>query len=656
MVKSYFDKHLNQLIRNLENTVNPTIGLSAMPDDIPSILRNRNLVNNGVADNRFVVIPFITDTHYAQSTPTKTTRDGLSTTSADSLASLEHMNNVVEFAKRFNVDAIVHGGDVIDGKATVASTKSDLKKAVRVLRSAVNQEGKKVPVMIAKGNHDNNALFGRSQAGAAKDDMKYTIKGGILDKLLKEGSSSTPKVVYDEPYKNDTKFTTNFEGYLDMEEYRVLSKLLLENGRMSARNTTNKGGNLDTLDKILTSVTMTSAEKTAYNKLAGAKVDGRTLGKGTVLTSTQITTIRNLFFRAAKLRTRGSYCYMDIDRGTKGVRVIVLDAYDVPDTNLFEDTRNGSVKYPNRSRFPVPDYGSFGKKQVEWFANQALKTTREVVIFCHHAITGTPFTTDGGSKTYNNGGDTYWIGNIELIKRILDDFTKGSKSLHTTYSAIEYYSTGENTVSLVKDDVDKVKTPLYFYNSRTESGTSWKYDISNTEWVKASVQTDFTAQGPGTVITICNGHSHSDDMRRDITNKYISLRVNASTRSGSAFPANVGFDTVNFTNAETGKVTKRETTIARKPGNYTEDAWQVMVIDTQEKRVYMYTFGAGMIQENMVKHVSDTVNYNTDDTKQKLARTNPIMIDPRNTGVYPLRRFGYGPKVDELGIKGIQET
>lgn len=650
MVKPYFDKHINQLIRNLENEESMS-GLKPFPDDLPQIPRNRNLTAGGPVDSRYIVIPFITDTHYAKITKQGISRDGISTREEDSLASRDHVANVVEFAKRFNVDAIVHGGDLVDGKSTYASTVSDLKTIVGDLRKAVNQENKKVPVLIAKGNHDNNSSFARAQAGTSKDDMKYLVKGSVLDPILKTGASTTPSIVFDEPYKSDTSFTTKFKDFMDEEEYRVLSKLLLKNGRMSDRNSV-KGGNLDVLDEMLKSVSQSKTEATTYKKFAALAVEKRTLGTGSGLTTTEKNTIKKLFFKAAKARTQGSYCYIDI----KNVRVIVLDAYDLPGTTKYQQTRNLSEKRPNKAVFHASDYGAFGKRQVEWLANVALKTTKEVIIYCHQAITGTPFTLDGGPKTYNDTktGNSYFLGNIELVKRIIDDFIQGKSGTHTTYSAIKYYSTGANKFSLVKSslDPDKKKTPLYYYNSKPNGKYSLKYLISNAPRVKTSVKTNFTT--PGTLISFVNGHSHSDRMRKDITGKYVSVRTNASLRSASAFPNNTGFDSGIFQN-NNGSTTKRTNTLMRKPETYSEDSWQVMVIDTVAKRVYMYTFGAGMIKENMIQHISSPSSYPTSADKQALARLEPIDIDPRNTGVFPVRRFGYGPNISEKGIYGLQD-
>ena len=650
MVQSYFDRHLNQLIRNMENITNATTGLKVMPDSVPSIMRDRT------NDTRFLVMPVITDTHCAQATISEASRDGLSTTDKDSKMAFDHLDNIVEFAKRFNVDAIAHLGDIVDGKATVASTTADLKKAVGILRAAKSSGGATVPTLIAKGNHDNNALYGRKQTGDLKDDMKYTIKASVLDPILRQDAPAA--VVYDKPYQNQTSFTTTFDGFLQEEEYRVLSKLLIEDGRMSARNTT-KSGNLDVLDTILTSVTLSSAEKKAWNKFHALATAKRSFKKDeTGLTTAEVTTLKALFLRAAKARCRGSYCYIDFaNKGSKGIRVIVLDAYDVPDKTRFEVNRDSADKLFNRSEYPVPDFGAFGRRQVEWFAKVALKTTKEVVILCHHALTGTPFTTDGGSRTYNqNGeGDSYWIGNIELMKQIIDDFIAGTNGTHTTLSAIENYSKGAKKVSLAKPEADpgKTKTPLSFYNAAADqSGYTKhrKYRISNDSWVKTEVTTDFRTQGAGTIITICNGHSHNDKMRKDITGAYVAVRNNCSFRNAGSIPQKNGFDTVKFNSG-----TVKEKTIARKPGTYTQDSWQVMVVDTQTKQVFFHQFGVGQIKHSLAYHVTDPEAYSTDAKRLELVRTSPINIDPRYTPVFPIRRFGYGSQVNSQGVKGMQD-
>ncbi|AMW99201.1 phage tail spike protein [Rummeliibacillus stabekisii] len=97
-----------------------------------------------------IVIPFITDTHYAT--------DAFEDQQAK-LRSLYHINNVVEVTHQINCDVVVHGGDIVDGKTSNYLNKANLKTVV----DALNESD--CPVMFAKGNHDDNGLGDVRTAG-----------------------------------------------------------------------------------------------------------------------------------------------------------------------------------------------------------------------------------------------------------------------------------------------------------------------------------------------------------------------------------------------------------------------------------------------------------------------------------------------------------
>lgn len=564
-----------------------------------SILRN----SNRATDSRYVVIPFITDTHYdSASVDTGTALDynaigtGPCTAKYDTSLSIEHVRNVADFASRFNVDAIIHGGDIIDGKQPRATSVSNLKEVAEILSSTG------LPVSLAKGNHDDNCIYGKKWAPSAKKDMKYTIKGNVLDPIFRADKSN--KVVYDTGYLNSTNtFNTNFEDYMDPEEYRVMHKLMF--GDPSTGSFKMSAANLDVLSSMSKSLSLTSAQTTALNSFLAQTtptLSGQTATNKTILTK--------LFYDAAVARTRGSHNYIDFPN--QQVRVITLNSYDTP----YETDANGYNKYD------LTDFGGYGRAQVKWFAEKALKTNYKVVVFSHVAITGAPFTRDGGSS-----GDTFWFGNNELIKVILDMFINGEKGTVSTLGAIQKLSaTGVN----IKDAVNGY-TPLQAYNNVAN-----KKAISEHSYMKVTnLNVDFSAQGKGTVITTVSGHSHIAKMGLEVFGKYQAAMANCSLRESKIFPDNSGVDG-NFTDSKGVYHTKP---MLRKHQTYKEDAWEVMVIDTLENKVLFYQFGAGMIDETIAA--------------QSTAESNPGGLTP-STGMFPVRRLGYGSNVSLARKNGLQ--
>lgn len=106
--------------------------------------------------NTHVIIPFITDTHYAT--------DGMEYTQSK-LRSMDHIRNVVEITHQVDCDLVVHGGDLVDGKTSKALTLSNLQAVTAML----NQSD--CPVMFTKGNHDDNGLGDVRQYGAKGDGL-----------------------------------------------------------------------------------------------------------------------------------------------------------------------------------------------------------------------------------------------------------------------------------------------------------------------------------------------------------------------------------------------------------------------------------------------------------------------------------------------------
>lgn len=589
--KPYFDKHINQLIRNLEDKTDGTLvkanNLSILRDTVRS------------SDKRFLVIPFITDTHYdSSSVDQAASSDGLSTAASDDLRSWSHMENVAAFSERFNVDAVIHGGDIIDGKMARSNSVENLRTAMNIFKKS------NVPALFAKGNHDDNSIYDLKYGDAA-GDMKDAIKGNVLDPIFREGANS--RIQFDTSYLNSTRtFNPKFKNFMDPEEYRVSEKLFLGDPSTGSKNMSD--ANILVLTSMLKSITMTSTQSSAWTEFKAFASSTRNLTHLGEVNASYKTALTQAIYSAAVARTTGSYGYIDFPE--KNIRLIVLNSYDVP----YELDSNG------KSTFPLTDFGAYSKAQVEWFANTALQTTKEVVVFSHVALTGSPFTRDGGPRTYKqtDSGDDYWIGNTELMKAILDDFINGKDVYHTSKSAIKKYSqidstVNPNAISLIEGETPSpTNSPWYFYyNSRLK----YKAKITDHERVSTSITTNFEHQGPGTVITSISGHSHVARMGLDVTGSYTAAMSNSSLRDGKEFPLSTGLE--------------------RNPSTYREDASEVIVIDTIEKMVYFYPFGAGMINENLV--TADTTEF---------IETDPIKIKAKlvTDVLFPVRYLGYAGK------------
>lgn len=113
-------------------------------------------------DEKTVIIPFITDTHYNNN---DNHNDDYKARLKENLA---HMYNVVELSQQIQTDLIVHGGDMIDGRTTHDMANQNLYVAWR----AMSEAG--APLMVACGNHDNNFLS-YTKTGTSILDERYLI-------------------------------------------------------------------------------------------------------------------------------------------------------------------------------------------------------------------------------------------------------------------------------------------------------------------------------------------------------------------------------------------------------------------------------------------------------------------------------------------------
>ena len=121
------------------------------------------------------IIATITDTHYAT--------DALEDAAAKE-RSLEHIRNVVEITHQVDCDAVVHVGDLIDGKTSKALALANLRAVVKTLNTS------DAPTMFVKGNHDDNGLGDVRSYGAKGDalikpkEMASILRSEYLQKKI----------------------------------------------------------------------------------------------------------------------------------------------------------------------------------------------------------------------------------------------------------------------------------------------------------------------------------------------------------------------------------------------------------------------------------------------------------------------------------------
>lgn len=141
-----FDSRISAVESSVSN-------VNQQPDYIVSDMQNTNEKTLGKMNNNTLSFAYITDTHYESSTTNVTQY------------SKEHAANVADYSFFGNLDFIVHGGDVVDGKLPLVTTLKDL--------SAVGKEMNKADcdVFVTKGNHDDNSLYVSQQTTKLLSDM-----------------------------------------------------------------------------------------------------------------------------------------------------------------------------------------------------------------------------------------------------------------------------------------------------------------------------------------------------------------------------------------------------------------------------------------------------------------------------------------------------
>lgn len=142
-----------------------------------------------------IVIPFITDTHFARQTILNDTIEFL-------LRSEGHFKNVVDFTYAIDCDVVVGGGDFVDGTTVKSATLSDL-DTVRSLFSLC-----KCPYILARGNHDDNSSadtrYGDflSNMVLPNELYEYLVRPSLSFGIVENPNDRNMYYYYDIPDKN----------------------------------------------------------------------------------------------------------------------------------------------------------------------------------------------------------------------------------------------------------------------------------------------------------------------------------------------------------------------------------------------------------------------------------------------------------------------
>ena len=104
-----------------------------------------------------------------------------------------------------------------------------------------------------------------------------------------------------------------------------------------------------------------------------------------------------------------------------------------------------------------------------------------------------------------------------------------------------------------------------------KNGTSVNInDISNPDFTITGLQADYSKQGQGTLIAVVNGHLHCDDQDTSILNGTPIIEVTTS----ASFVSSVVND-------------------SKQRNTNDEDAWDIISINTKERKIHCYRFGRG---------------------------------------------------------------
>lgn len=81
----------------------------------------------------------------------------------------DSLNLLSELTYMMNIEAIILGGDLVDGSGL---TTYDTKDAMQTIHDILEKRNKKTPYMFAVGNHDLNGFFARDSARSRKENKK----------------------------------------------------------------------------------------------------------------------------------------------------------------------------------------------------------------------------------------------------------------------------------------------------------------------------------------------------------------------------------------------------------------------------------------------------------------------------------------------------
>lgn len=146
-------------------------------------------------DENSVVLPFITDTHYGSQS---VIRDNIEyiTKSAD------HLKNVSDFTHITDVDAVLLGGDQVDGTTIKDVTLRDLQTVVGICNTF------DAPFFQVRGNHDDNSSadqkYGQFLSNMVMPDelYSYMVRPSIDFGLVENPDDRNMYYYYDVPDKN----------------------------------------------------------------------------------------------------------------------------------------------------------------------------------------------------------------------------------------------------------------------------------------------------------------------------------------------------------------------------------------------------------------------------------------------------------------------
>ena len=157
-----------------------------------------------VYDSNCVLIPFFTDLHIS------CTKGRTAGETAGVAAKIKrHLTCYNIISEDYDPDVIVYGGDYLDNSSHTAKTTAvESHKAVRML---IDEAAEHAPVMIAKGNHDDNTMYTDYRNGYIDPEKMTRV---LLNKDIKKTNRNPGQIeraygYYDIPNKKTRVFVLN---------------------------------------------------------------------------------------------------------------------------------------------------------------------------------------------------------------------------------------------------------------------------------------------------------------------------------------------------------------------------------------------------------------------------------------------------------------